>query len=118
MWNMEAMEAEGALAAKAVEMNVLVVKRALVVALADLVFRHARTVFDGMNEVIGQEQGQRSEDGRAVNRVQFIIQLAQRQRTTVIGQGAIDEQARGSGFYTSTFEERRIVFGFHVFVSC
>ena len=37
-------------------MNVLVVERTLVVALAYLIFRHARTVLDGVNEVVGEEE--------------------------------------------------------------
>ena len=77
MGDMKAVKAESALTAKAVEMDVLVVERALVMTLADLVFRHARAVFDGVDKVIGQEQCQGAENRRAIHCVQLIVQFAQ-----------------------------------------
>ncbi len=92
--DVKAAKAESALTAKTIEMDVLVIERALVMSLTELIFRHARTVFDGVDKVIGEEKRQRAENGRAIYRVQLIVQFAQRHWMTVLSQSTIDQQTR------------------------
>lgn len=51
------MEAECAVTTNTIEMGVLVFQRAIVMALAHLIFCNACSVLDGVNEMICQKQG-------------------------------------------------------------
>lgn len=113
MRNVKAMETEGPLTEAAVEMDVLVVERAIVVPLTGLITRNARSILDGMHKMLSQEEGEGTEDGGAVYCIEAIVQLAQGQRMAALGQGPIDEQSRGRGFHAAFFEMMSIVFCFH-----
>ena len=52
--HMDSMKTEGAVAVFTIEMNMLVVKRALVVALTNLIACLSGAVLDGMNEMMCQ----------------------------------------------------------------
>ncbi len=74
--NMEASETEGSLALRAKEMNMLVVEAAMVVSLANLIERYARSSLDNMYQMMLKQEGQRAEDGRAVYGVEQVVKLA------------------------------------------
>lgn len=88
-------EAEGTVAELAIEVGVLVVNGAFVVAVADFVFQHAAAVLDGVDEVVLLEQGERAEYGAAVGRLHAVFQFAQRKRLPGLLQLLVDEQAHG-----------------------
>lgn len=98
------MKAEGALTDTAVEMDMLVVWRAVVMALAQLILRNPCTILDGVNQMVLQQEGQGAKDGGTIDGFQFIVQLTQRTGMAMISQRPINEDARGSGFYATSRE--------------
>ena len=88
-------EAEGAVAAFAVEVGVLVVGGALVVPLADLVAQGAAAVLDGVDEMVVEQEGEGAEDGAALCRGHALFQFAQGERSACAFQLLEDEQAHG-----------------------
>ena len=81
----------------------------MVVTLAHLVAGYARSILDDMNEVVFQQECERPEDRRTVHRVEDIVQFSQRQRVSLLRQGAIDEEACRGRFHTSRLQPASII---------
>ena len=82
-------------------------------SLTEFIFRHARTVFNGVDKVIGEEKRQRAEYGGAIHGVEGIVKFAQGHGMMEPGQGAINEQTGGSGFHATALQARNIGFRAH-----
>ena len=113
MRDVKAMETEGTLAQTTIEMDMLVVERTIVVTLTSFIAGNPCSVFDSMNKMLSQQQRKCAEDGGPVYSIEAVVQLAQRQRMTALGQSAIDQQTRGSGLDTTLLQMLSIIFCLH-----
>lgn len=73
-------------------------------SLAHLVFGCARSVFDGVYEMVSQQECESAEDGRTVHCVQLVIQFPQGEWPLVSGQSAVHQQPCGCGFDTALLQ--------------
>ena len=82
------LQAKGATALLAVEVGVHVVDDTVILAAAAVgtahgILEHARAVVDGMDEMMRQEQGDGTVDGRFVHRIQLVLKALQRESVVV-----------------------------------
>ncbi len=83
-------------------------------SLAHLVFGSARAVLYRMHQVVCKQECEGAEDGRAVHRVQFIVQFSQRHSPFVSSQSTKDEEAGGRSFHATALHSRNQFFIRHV----
>ena len=83
--NVYLLEAERPVARLTVEMGMQVVHLAVAVAAAEGILQRPRTVVDGVDEVMPEEEGDGAEDGRLVHRHEAVFQVEQ-------GEGAVGSQ--------------------------
>ena len=98
------LQAEGAATALAIEVGMHVVDGAVVLAAVAVrtahgIFEHPRAVVDGMDEVVGQEQGDGAVDGRFVHRVQLVFKALQREGIVMAHHGAQQQDAQRRGLH-------------------
>ena len=93
-------EAEGSLAAFAIEVWMMVFRRTLVLAAAQLIEQRSATVLDAVDDVAVEKERECTEDGAAVGRHHTFFQFAQRERPACPFQFVIDQEPHGGGFDT------------------
>lgn len=100
--NLCRLQTEGATALLTVEMGMQVVYRvvilpAMAIGTAHGILEHARSVVNGMNQVMGEEQRDGAVDGRFVHRVQLILQTLEREGIVVRHHRAQQQEAQCRG---------------------
>ena len=98
------LQAEGAAALLAVEMGMHVVDGVVILATVAVgtahgILEHARTVVDGMDEMMRQEQGDGAVDGRFIHRIQLILETLQRERLIMCHHRAQQQDAHCRGLH-------------------
>ena len=93
-------EAEGSLAAFAIEVWMMVFRRTLVLAAAQLIEQRSATILDAVDDVAVEKERECTEDGAAVGRHHTFFQFAQRERPACPFQFVIDQEPHGGGFDT------------------
>ena len=88
--DVDMLEAKRLVAAFAIEVGVHVVDRTVAFAGADFVFERTASVFNRMDDVMREEEGQCPKDGRFVYRFQPDTQIRQRHRRVGLYQGPED----------------------------
>ena len=89
------MKAEGAVTTFTIEVDVLVIKRALFLAFAHFIAQGTASVLDSMNEVMLKEEREGSKYCAALGCLHSVLEFAQGQRAMSLFQFLINKQSHG-----------------------
>lgn len=98
------MKAEGAVTTFAIEVDMLVIKRALLIAIAYLITQGTTTILDCMNKMMLKEECEGSEDCATLGCLHSIFKFTQGQRTMSLFQFLIDKQTHSGKLNSTMFK--------------
>ena len=104
-WNPDRWQAQGPMATHAIKMDVHVVHRTTIRVMAKLVFQNPAPIFESVDHMMFQKQGQGAENRGLVHRFQTTFQIGKRHRFLLCRQGLQDQQTHGRRFHALALQK-------------
>ena len=98
------MQAIGALTFLTIEMSMLIIVLVMILAGAQFVTKCTTAIFNGMYEMMLQEDGEGAEDSAPFGSGHLLLQFLQRKRAQAPFQFLVDKKSHGRGFHASLFQ--------------